>query len=88
MTVAERSPEMLWVCNLGTVPYGDALAIQERVRERRQAGDLPDVLLLLEHLPVYTRGRRSRDHELALGEAFYRARGIEVVDTNRGGRVT
>jgi lipoyl(octanoyl) transferase len=88
MTAANRSPEELWVCSLGTVPYRDGLAIQERVRERRQAGDLPDVLLLLEHPPVYTRGRRARDDELALGEAFYRARGIEVVDTNRGGRVT
>ncbi len=88
MKVANRSPEELWVCSLGTVPYGDGLAIQERVREQRQAGDLPDVLLLLEHPPVYTRGRRSHDDELALGEAFYRARGIEVVDTNRGGRVT
>src|SRR5271166_2739854 len=88
MAVADRSSEELWVCNLGTVSYGDGLTIQERVRAGRQAGDLPDVLLLLEHPPVYTRGRRSRDDELALGEAFYRARGIEVVDTNRGGRVT
>src|SRR5271154_1201955 len=88
MKLANRSPEELWVCNLGTVSYGDGVAIQERVRDGRQAGDLPDVLLLLEHPPVYTRGRRARDDELALGEGFYRARGIEVVDTNRGGRVT
>ncbi len=88
MTVANRSPGELWVCTLGTVPYADGLAIQERVRERRQAGDLPDVLLLLEHPPVYTRGRRARDGELALGEDFYRARGIEVASTDRGGRVT
>jgi lipoyl(octanoyl) transferase len=88
MTLANRSSEELWVCNLGTVPYGDGLAIQERVRAGRQAGDLPDTLLLLEHPPVYTRGRRSRDDELVLGEDFYRARGIEVLDTNRGGRVT
>ncbi len=78
----------LWVAHLGTVPYGDGLAIQQSVRAARQAGDLPDTLLLLEHPPVYTRGRRSRDDELVLGEAFYRARGIEVVDTDRGGRVT
>jgi lipoyl(octanoyl) transferase len=88
MAVVNRSSEELWVCNLGTVRYGDGLAIQEQVRAGRQAGDLPDTLLLLEHPPVYTRGRRSHDDELSLGEAFYRARGIEVVDTNRGGRVT
>jgi lipoyl(octanoyl) transferase len=62
--------------------------MQERIRARRLAGELPDTLLLLEHPPVYTRGRRSRDGELALGEDFYRAQGIDVVGTDRGGRIT
>jgi lipoyl(octanoyl) transferase len=78
----------LWVCHLGTVPYLEAVALQEHVREQRQADELPDTLLLLEHPPVYTRGRRSAADELTLGEAFYRTRGIDVVDTDRGGRVT
>jgi len=78
----------LLVCDLGTVPYRDALALQERVRAARQAGDLADVLLLLEHPPVYTRGRRSAPGELPMGEAWYAAQGVEVVDTDRGGRVT
>jgi lipoate-protein ligase B len=78
----------LWVCHLGTVPYLDAVALQERVRARRAADELPDTLLLLEHPPVYTRGRRSAASELALGEDFYRARNIDLVDTDRGGRVT
>ena len=88
MSLADRHKPELWVCHLGTVPYRDALALQERIRARRQAGELPDTLLLLEHPPVYTRGRRSRPRELALGEDFYRARGIEVIPTDRGGRVT
>ena len=46
------------------------------------------MLLALEHPPVYTRGRRSQPGELAMGERFYRAKGIEVIDTDRGGRVT
>jgi lipoyl(octanoyl) transferase len=84
-----RSPSPdLWVCQLGTVPYRQAVAIQERVRERRVAGELPDTLLLLEHPPVYTRGRRSSDGELPLGEDFYRNQAIEVIDTDRGGRTT
>jgi lipoyl(octanoyl) transferase len=83
-----HTSDELWVCNLGTVPYPDAVAVQGHIRERRQSDELPDTLLLLEHPPVYTRGRRSRDDELSLGEAFYRARGIDVVDTDRGGRVT
>ena len=80
--------EELWVCELGLVPYADALALQERLRGRRLSGRLPDTLLLLEHPPVYTRGRRSREEELPLGEDFYRSRGIEVIGTDRGGRVT
>jgi lipoyl(octanoyl) transferase len=89
MSVAARSSsDELWVCQLGTIPWREALAMQERLRSRRQVGELPDTLLLLEHTPVYTRGRRSHAGELTLGEDFYSARGIEVVDTNRGGRVT
>jgi lipoate-protein ligase B len=89
MSAAARSSSAeLWVCHLGTVPWHEALGMQEQLRARRQAGELPDTLLLLEHPPVYTRGRRSHAGELTLGEDFYRARGIEVVDTNRGGRVT
>src|SRR5437660_1506451 len=78
----------LWVCNLGATPYGEATQLQALVRAARQRGDLPDVLLLLEHPPVYTRGRRAKPEELTLGETFYARRGIEVHDTDRGGRVT
>jgi lipoyl(octanoyl) transferase len=88
MTIADLHADQLWVCHLGAIPYRDALALQERIRTRRQAGELPDTLLLLEHPPVYTRGRRSQPGELTLGEEFYRARGIDVVPTDRGGRVT
>jgi lipoate-protein ligase B len=88
MTIADRSSDELWVCHLGTVPYLDAIAMQERIRAGRQAGELPDTLLLLEHPPVYTRGRRSGAADLPFGEDFYRAKGIEVIDTDRGGQLT
>ncbi|MFZ0091293.1 MAG: lipoyl(octanoyl) transferase LipB, partial [Solirubrobacteraceae bacterium] len=78
----------LWVCQLGTVEYHAALALQERVRAARQAEEVPDVMLLLEHPPVYTRGRRSAPGELPLGEDWYRAQGIDIVDVDRGGRIT
>ncbi len=78
----------LWVCHLGTVPYLDAVALQEQVREQRQAQELPDTLLLLEHPPVYTHGRRSAADELPFAEDFYRAKGIDLLATDRGGRVT
>ena len=46
------------------------------------------MLLLLEHPPVYTRGRRSTAEELPMGVEWYEMQGIEVRDTDRGGRVT
>ena len=78
----------LWVCEAGQVPYGEALALQEHLREARQEQAIPDVLLLLEHPAVYTRGRRSTEAELPLGESWYAAQGIEIVDVDRGGRIT
>ncbi|HWY19411.1 MAG TPA: lipoyl(octanoyl) transferase LipB [Solirubrobacteraceae bacterium] len=88
MIEAKPSSPELWVHHLGTASYRDALALQLHIRELRLTGELPDTLLLLEHPPVYTRGRRSAPGELTLGEDLYRARGIEVVETDRGGRVT
>jgi len=88
MSDAKVPPDELWVCHMGLVPYTDGLAIQETLCARRQAGEIPDTLLLLEHPPVYTRGRRSAAGELPFGEDFYRAKGIDVIDTDRGGRIT
>jgi lipoyl(octanoyl) transferase len=78
----------IWVCHLGLVDYREALDLQERLRAARQADEIPDVLLTLEHPPVYTRGRRSQEGELPLGEEWYLAQGIEIVETDRGGKVT
>jgi lipoyl(octanoyl) transferase len=78
----------LWVCHLGTIEYREALALQERIRTARQHDEVPDVLLTLEHWPVYTRGRRSGAGELPMGEEWYRMQGIDIVETDRGGKVT
>jgi lipoyl(octanoyl) transferase len=83
----QRRPE-LWVCHLGTLEYREALELQERIRGARQRGDVPDVLLMLEHWPVCTRGRRSGPGELPMGDDWYRMQGIDIVDTDRGGKVT
>jgi lipoate-protein ligase B len=85
--VTSEDPE-LWVCHLATIEYRQALALQESIRAARQADELPDVLLLLEHPPVYTRGRRSAPGELPMGADWYRMQGIEIVETDRGGKVT
>jgi lipoyl(octanoyl) transferase len=62
------------------VPYMVGLEIQRSTE--------PDHLLLLEHEPVYTRGRRTKPEELPMGEDWYRSQGIEICDTDRGGAVT
>jgi lipoyl(octanoyl) transferase len=76
------------VLRLGTISYREGLAVQANIQAQRQTDEVPDTLLLLEHPPVYTRGRRGADGELSLGADFYRAQGIEIVPTDRGGRVT
>jgi lipoyl(octanoyl) transferase len=81
------SAEIL-VVRCGIVPYEEAREAQRRLEERRQRDKIPDVLLLLEHPAVYTRGRRSTPEELPMGSEWYEMQGIEVRDTDRGGRVT
>jgi lipoyl(octanoyl) transferase len=76
------------IVRCGQVPYEPARQWQKRIEAARQEGAVPDVLLLLEHPPVYTKGRRTDPGELAMGEDWYRMQGIEVCETDRGGRVT
>ena len=78
----------LWTCHLGTVEYRAAADLQESLRARVIAGELPDLLLLLQHPPVYTLGRRSEPADLPFGPDFWRSRGIDVVETPRGGKLT
>lgn len=75
-----------WVAEGDRVPYREAWALQKSLVARRVANpSLPDVLLLLEHPPVYTLGTGS-------SEAFVRfdpdAAGVELHRTERGGEVT
>ena len=68
----------VWTVRAGQVPYEEAREAQKRLEAARQAGEVPDLLLLLEHPPVYTKGRRSTPDELPMGEDWYRMQGIEV----------
>jgi lipoyl(octanoyl) transferase len=73
---------------LGTVPYREALELQEKSLEARRAGAATDKLLLLEHPPVITLGRGARSDTLLAGSEDLAARGIEVHRVSRGGDVT
>jgi lipoyl(octanoyl) transferase len=81
------SAEIL-IVRCGVVSYEEALVAQRWLIEARKEEAVADVLLLLEHPPVYTRGRRSTPEELPMATEWYEAQGIEVRDTDRGGRVT
>ncbi len=87
-TGARPSSSEVWVVRAGLVPYEEARLAQRRLQAARLDREVADVLLLLEHPPVYTRGRRSTPDELPMAEDWYRMQGIEVRDTDRGGRVT
>jgi lipoyl(octanoyl) transferase len=80
--------EQILVVSCGVVPYEEAVVAQRWLAGARQEGEIADVLLLLEHPPVYTRGRRSSDEELPMADQWYETQGIQVRDTDRGGRVT
>jgi lipoate-protein ligase B len=73
---------------LGTVPYREALELQEKCVEARRAGAAADRLLLLEHPPVITLGRGARSDTLLASGAELAARGIDVHRVSRGGDIT
>ena len=73
-----------YVLQLGVVPYGEALALQLSLADAVSQGTLPDTVLLLEHPPVITLGRRAEPGELHVPEGA----AVEIYETNRGGKST
>lgn len=82
------SRDGLDIAHLGRLPYAEGLRLQERLRDAVEDGRAAETLLLLEHEPAYTVGRRSAGAELPMGRDWYAARGIDLFETDRGGRVT
>ena len=77
------------VVRLGRRPYGEALELQRALCHARADGDCPnDVLLLVEHAPVFTLGRGARAASLPVPAALLLERGAEVHEVERGGDVT
>jgi lipoyl(octanoyl) transferase len=77
------------VVDLGRRPYGEVLDLQRDLCRRRMSGDLAeDLLLLVEHEPVVTLGRGTREASLPLPVDAIRRRGVEVFEVERGGDVT
>jgi lipoyl(octanoyl) transferase len=76
------------VQKLGRIRYADGLDLQARLVAERQAGEIPDQLLLLEHDPVFTLGRNARRDNVLFSEDDIRRRGFDVFESGRGGDVT
>ena len=72
----------------GRLPYGDAWALQRALLAARQADQIADTLLLLEHPPVITIGRAGHAANILIPREALAARGVEVFEIERGGDVT
>jgi lipoate-protein ligase B len=70
------------------VEYGESYALQESLAAARAEERIPDTLLLLEHPPVVTLGRRGRWDDIHCSPEQLSANGIAAYETNRGGLVT
>ncbi|MDP9242190.1 MAG: lipoyl(octanoyl) transferase LipB [Actinomycetota bacterium] len=72
----------------GLLPYAATNAWMHRLAERRLAGEIPDTLVLLQHPPVYTAGRRSEPEHLRWTEERIAEAGAELHEADRGGSLT
>jgi lipoate-protein ligase B len=68
--------------------YPEALDLQRRVLSAKIEGEFPDTLIVLEHPPVITLGRRGKRENILTSDETLRREGIEVVHVERGGDVT
>jgi lipoate-protein ligase B len=84
--VAERE---LWTVPLGQLGYEQALELQRNLARDRISGAIPqDLLLLVEHPPVVTLGRSSKQKHLVASPEFLQSKGVELFEVERGGDVT
>ena len=86
--VATPTLTPLDVRDLGLIGYAEAVRLQDDLVEQRIRDDIPDTLLLLEHPPVITLGRRASLGDVYLSVAALQGRGIALERTTRGGLVT
>src|SRR5215218_5180215 len=76
--------EGAYLMNLGRVPYREAWALQRSLAAAISQGAMPETVILLEHPPVVTLGRRTADDELHVPDGA----AVEIVETDRGGKST
>jgi lipoyl(octanoyl) transferase len=72
----------------GRLDYKEALDLQEKLMYQRQQNEIPDTLILLEHTPVLTLGRRGEYENILLSKETLEAQGVKIYEVSRGGDVT
>lgn len=77
-----------WLVNLGQAKYLEVLDLQRRLVELRQGNVVPDTLLLVEHEPIITLGRRGSTDNILSSAAELALQGIRIQKAERGGDVT
>ncbi len=85
-----RSRTAVWLhLDIASMPYEKARQLQLAVVDAKGGdGGLADVVIFLEHPPVFTLGRRGRRDHLKVTQAFLEAHGLSLIHTERGGDVT
>ncbi|MFB0527930.1 MAG: lipoyl(octanoyl) transferase LipB [bacterium] len=76
------------VLDIGLVNYEKAYYLQKRLHEFRRQGRIDDILILLEHEPVVTMGRRGKRDNILVSDELLESKGIRVFEIDRGGDVT
>ena len=76
------------IYELGTVPYEKALEFQENLLAKRISGEIQDSLILLEHPPTITTGRKGNTENLLVREEYLKKHGISLIHASRGGDIT
>ncbi len=86
--MSERNQKTIEWQDLGLIKYLEGWKLQDELRRQRIEGDISNRLLLLEHPPVFTMGRRDCSEDILSSSSAILADGIEIIKCNRGGRIT
>lgn len=78
----------LTILNMGLTDYGKVLELQKDLLSKRQKEEINDTLILLEHPPVITMGKRTKDHHIVLSETMLKSQNIGLYEIDRGGEAT
>src|SRR3989339_1466701 len=77
-----------FLIQLGTVEYGETWKLQKSLLEARMSNAIEDCLILLQHLPTFTFGRRYKEDNLITNKEYYESLSFAVYKTDRGGLAT